>query len=212
MPGRITNRWGGLSDPQSPVALADSEGAIRTLAVSTAGVLSTVPPPGPPGLVTDDFTRADGVGLGVTPVGAAAWQYPSGMAANWSIVSNAAHASGGGNMAYVDTGLADGTLGMTKGGGNTALMWRTVADCSSGFLWISGSIWSLPGFGQLADLSGDPAPGATLTVILAGTLMTFKVNGTTTGTYTSSTNVGQTRHGLYCNGSTNTFDDFSFTP
>lgn len=180
--------------------------------------------------ITDSFTRADSTSaLGTTTTGSKTWVQTAG---TWGIATNKAYVSSGTAsqvcIAAVDATVADCTIAATFTAGaasNTGLAFR-VTDASNFyqvdthvggtasiamFKCVGGAFTAISIPATAAFVSGD-----VLTVVLLGSSITLKKNGTTFATVTDSTFTTQTKHGMYIEAPTGTspggrIDDFSIT-
>lgn len=188
--------------------------------------LVTDPPPG----FSDNFNRANAATLGSTSGESRPWQVGATTGTpTWSIVSDQAMltASATGNaVAWVEAYLADGTLQVTvptAGAAHGAGVVFRVTDginyyylaraTSADFhyaLWkrVAGTATQIGATSTVTITSGD-----VIQVVLAGSSIVVKVNGTTLFTVTDTTFLTATKHGLYATGSTAldvVFDSVSF--
>lgn len=172
---------------------------------------------------TDNFNRADAATLGASYVASSQAGTPV-----WSIVSNRASltaATSGNNVISRECNSADGTLQVTiAAGGATkqmglaarvqdALNNLRVAPLSTGDLryTLFKRVASTSTVVQTATTK-TVADGDVMQVVLAGTSVIVKVNGTTIITATVSEFTGVTKHGLFCSSGTldGAFEDLSF--
>jgi hypothetical protein len=181
--------------------------------------------------IADTFNRADSTSaLGTTTTGAKTWVQTAG---TWGIASNKAYVSSGTAsqvcIATVDAGVADCTISatMTAGSNSNAGIAFRVTDAlnfyqvdtkvAGGtnvvlFKCVAGAFTAITIPAASAFVSGD-----IITVVLSGTGITLKKNGTTFASVTDSTFTTQTKHGLYVEAGTGVssparFDDFSIQP
>ena len=183
------------------------------------------------GGVADTFTRADSSSsLGVTSTGAVAW---SALRGTWGISTNRAYVSSGHSstlqFAVVESGLADGTIQFTVASNtfpNQSGSYFRATDANNGYILESGVASTAKLYKYVAGVATQIAASAgtvtfntgdVIQVVLAGTSITVKRNGTTIITVTDSTYTTQTKHGLYTivpSGGTTPLrlDDFSVAP
>lgn len=173
----------------------------------------------------DSFNRANGA-AGSTEVGGYAWTAnPTGDQASWGINSNRMSKLNtfvltAPKELLIDDGQANGTIKVTFVSANTGvsgIAFRVTSDLSSGFLAsrdsASGTYTikhrSGTTYTTLYTSSGIGAAGDVVQVVLNGTSISLKVNGTTLTTITSSLSLTGTKHGLW-GGATaaSTYEDF----
>lgn len=160
--------------------------------------------------------------MGNAQTGGQAWTAFSGTAwarnANGTGVTTAVTDRG---YLVVNDGQSDGVLSLTIGatGGTPGLVFRMASDFTTGYMfWNSAGSWTLSKQTALGSRSNvvSPVSGAAnandvLSVVLSGSSIICKVNGTTVLTATDSTYTG-TRHGLYSySGSAARFLDWQHT-
>lgn len=182
--------------------------------------------------IVDNFTRADSTSaLGSTSTGSKTWTQKTG---TWGIATNKAYCSNGNasqlNFAYVDAAVADGTLSAvlttTSGPAYAGMIFRENGSDSCYFVEVqvgasyAPTIYKRVAGSQSTLTSGSAitfASGDTLSVVLAGSSITVKRNGTTIVSTTDSTFNANTKHGMYIvapasTTSTIRIDDFSIQP
>lgn len=177
---------------------------------------------GPTTIASDNFNRADGA-LGTTPVGSKAWTSPA-LSFGISIVSNQAKAdtvSIGG--AVIDGATLDYTVSVKLypvSGEQCGIIYRYADNLNYGRVHWNGSTGEVQiqtiiggGAAQQNQATTTWAAGDTLTVIIAGTLVTAQKNGGTLCSATVSNGAinGTTKQGIYANGDRSIFDDFLVT-
>jgi hypothetical protein len=178
--------------------------------------------------VADDFNRADSSSsLGSTSTGSAAW---TAVIDTWGISSNQAYKASGSStgIAVVESGHGDCTVSATLAAGistsNTGIVFRYQ---DSGNHWVleggngstQAALYKKTGGGSYTSIATSAGNvhftnGDVISVILSGSSITVKQNGTTIITTTDSAFSTATKHGLHISGNDNTarFDDFSVTP
>lgn len=179
--------------------------------------------------ITDTFTRADSTtSMGTTTTGSKTWTNLDG---TWGIDTNKGYCvlgpGGGLAKATVDATIADCTMSAvitSSGTPNCGFVLRAT-DASNCYLVEVGpgasyapKIYKVVGGTTTAIATGTAvtfASGDTLSVVLAGTSITVKRNGTTVASVTDSTFTTQTKHGFYVYAPSVAglprFDDFSLT-
>lgn len=172
--------------------------------------------------IVDNFNRADSATtLGTTSDGTKVW---SALAGTWGISTNQAYLptpNGTRSLAVVDAGLSDCTVSVTLATIAFSAMGLCVRVQDAGnfiaVTYASGTL-SVGEFAggsfnrSLLSTSVTFANGDVLSVVLSGSSLTFKKNGTTVGTATDATYQTNTKHGLYDGsglGSTQRWEDFS---
>lgn len=182
-------------------------------------------------IVSDSFNRANNLlTLGNADTGQT-WIVPadSQIAGTpvWGIISNTAYVPVPVNkdIAFVDAGVADGTIQVTiatTGGAASDLgvVFRYVDNANFWYANIenitpSYNLWQVVAgsFNQPTTGTTTVADGDVLSVVLSGTSITFKKNGTTLNTLTDATFQTATRHGIIDATGLGLvrFDDFSVT-
>jgi hypothetical protein len=188
---------------------------LTTTASPSDSVLTTLPVN-----ITDAFNRADNASsLGTTDTG----QTWSAAAGTWGIASNKARCFTAGNQSFavVESGASDCTIAVTvsgtlnAGGGITFRhqdvnnTWFVDSDSGGPGLWkvISGSYTQV-----VANLGGTSlVAGDVLSVVLSGSSVIVKRNGTTLYSGTQTQLQTATKHGLRDYGAGIRLDDFSIT-
>jgi hypothetical protein len=191
-------------------------GAYSATSTATAGAAITT-------YASDTFTRST---LGTTETGGFAWTQNNGSTSwscNGSQLVAAASATPAENECYIDDGQTNGTISVTRVAStyNSGIVFRaTGANDVNGYIfWISsGGVWTLSkrtasntytSLGTNNTIS--PLAGQVMSVVLNGSSITCKVNGTTVITATDATYSG-TRHGMWVNANNGqTWDGFSHT-
>lgn len=162
--------------------------------------------------VADTFDRADNASsMGSTSTGSAAW---TSLVGTWGIQSNRAYISAGVSaltcLASVECGIADGTISTTiataTSTSNSGLTFR-VTDVNNLYVLEGGNgsttakIYKRVSgtFTQIAESAGNVHfnAGDVISVVLSGSSIIAKQNGTTIVSVTDSTHLTQTKHGLY---------------
>lgn len=179
----------------------------------------------PPTIASDDFNRADGP-VGVTPLGGYTWTaYPSGDLALYTVNTNRLVAGAGRSQPatlLINDAQADGTVSAVlftvPVSGQSGVAFRAAADGSGLTFWREpGGTYRLSNrtaAGGITTVAGPSAAigaaGDVVSVEMAGTSITCKVNGATLFTHTDNTFTTNTRHGLYMPaGGSGTIEDFS---
>lgn len=175
--------------------------------------------------LADNFNRADNASsLGSTSTGSVPW---SALAGVWGIFTNRARSttSGAVTIAVVDCGSADGSVKVTvaaRTGADQPGLALRMATNGNGYLLESGNGSSKATLfkgvsGTYTVLAQSAAnlqfsAGDVIEVVLAGSSITCKRNGSTIITATDSTYNAVTKHGLYYFGGAGTreLDDFSY--
>lgn len=157
------------------------------------------------GLFRHTFTAADSA---VAIPSADTGESTQVLAGTWGISSNRAYlvtSTGSNNNAVVwNTGVSDGTFAVTFAVFNSAagrrLVFRAtdvdnlfIVDCSTLFTLYRRQAGAYTSMGTNAAV---PATGDVISVVLLGTSITVKQNGTTIISTTSSFNQTATRHGI----------------
>lgn len=197
----------------------------RVAAVNSAGtgtassVLTQATTSGVTTYAADNFNRANGA-PGSTPTGSYAWTavgINGAASGTWAVTSNQLALSGatGDQSLVVNDGQANGTVSVKCNQNDGGLVFRGVdgnnflmlwADSAGYKLMLRNNTWT-----QLASSGTTPAAGDVLSVVLNGSSITWKVNGTTLGAVTNTNNQSATRHGVRQGNGAGTFDDFSHT-
>lgn len=179
----------------------------------------------PPPTVTyavDSFNRADTTGgPGTTEVGGYTWSVTAGD--SFEVASNRLKGLAVATAppdCLIDDGQADGTISLTLPNASTngGIAFRISADRSTGYVFynnISGySLRKRTAAGTYVQLVAGPtganAPGDVLSVVLSGSSIVCKVNGTAVITTTDSSFTG-TRHGAVIFAANQSVDSFSHT-
>lgn len=199
--------------------------ALSRLVASTPYVSATATPDGPPATVyaSDDFNRVNNASLGVTPVGGLTWQNacPGTPTVTFTVFANtavlSANTSAAGADAYVDTAQANGTVRatITNPSGFPGLVFRAAGtNNATGYVFFkNGANYTLSSrtggalTAMLSTTGVTPAAGDIIEVVLNGSSIVCRVNGTAVITTTSSLNTG-TRHGIFNNSAGGQHDDF----
>ena len=174
----------------------------------------------------DTFTRANSSTIGTTETGGLTWA-TSGTG-TWDIISNKLRCTtpntATGAQCVVNSGSSDGTFSLVLSSFTMALAGftlRCAVDNTSAayvaFCNFSGKFELMRrapggGFTTIATSTGDIVAGDTLSVTLAGSSITGKINGVTAWSVTNTAVTTGTRHGFFVYGSgsdTAQFDDFS---
>ena len=171
----------------------------------------------PTAYAADNFNRVDGP-VGSTPTGGFAWT-PTAMSGTVTWATSGSHlagaTAGGEGLLLIDDGHADGTLSATYLGGDGGLVFRAVSATNFIMLWVNGGTWTLirqnSGYAVLAGGLAAAANGDVVQVVLAGSTVTVKVNGTQVYTGTQAINTTATKHGLRVADAGGAWDDFSHT-
>lgn len=168
---------------------------------------------------SDNFNRSNGA-LGTPSDGGSAWE---DVGPKFNIISNAAGnvTSGVPDVCFLDCGEADGTAQITltvKAGGSYFGLLVRAADANN-YICFRANPSNYEIFSVIAGSVGNataggstPANGDVMSVVLSGTSITGKVNGTNVvGPVTISSLTSNTRCGLYAYADTaSRFDDFSW--
>lgn len=170
-------------------------------------------------IVSDSFTRANSAtSLGTADTGQA-WVPLSD---TWGITSNTAYKVTASNQGYVviDSGVSDCTITVTVSGTTTAGGGITFRATDVSNLWFvecgsgASSVYKSQtgsGLTQMASGWAAFAAGDVMSVVLSGTSINVKKNGTSIGTLTNAFNQTATKHGLRDYTGTIRLDDFSVT-
>lgn len=174
--------------------------------------------------LSDDFNRADNAAsMGSTSGGGVAW---SALRGTWGIASNQGYTAtpngSATDIAVVETGVADGTVTVTLPTAPT-----TPSECGLTFRAVDISNWfvvqsagtALKVYRNVAGTvteigsaaSQRPASGDTLSVVMSGTSIVVKRNGSTVISLTDSAHTAATKHGLNNYQTGTRFDSFDFT-
>ncbi len=170
---------------------------------------------------TDTFNRTNsGSALGTPSDSGSAWVEA---ASNFGIFSNQAYGAGNGSptLSYLECSAADGTVQLTyvtPGAGSAGLAFR-VSDASN--FWVvrattafGYSVYKCVAttFSLVQTGSHIPANNDVVSVVLSGSSIIVKVNGTTDNTITDSFNAAATKHGLgsQVGDASSLFDSWSF--
>ncbi|UZX04328.1 fibronectin type III domain-containing protein [Arthrobacter sp. CDRTa11] len=198
--------------------------AVNGIGTGTYSATASAVAPTPPVIyVADTFTRADSSSLGTTETGALTWAAinPS----LWSIVSNTLNRIAGTittnpNDVAVDTGQANGTITVTNLGttANKGIVFRLPSGTNNtGYVFYNaGGTWTLSkrtgsnAYTALGTAAGvTPAAGDVMSVVLNGSSIVCKINGTVVITLTDTSYTG-TRHGVWSTGTVaGQFDNWS---
>ena len=169
--------------------------------------------------ITDSFDRADSTTtMGNTDTGQT-WVPNAG---TWGITSNTAYlqAGSGQNTTVVDSGVSDCTVGFTIStyAANLGFCLRSQNDSNHLLVTFGGGIALevytkiANSFTVIASNSTTVTSGDAVSVVLSGTSIVVKKNGTTVLSTTSSSFQTETKHGLRNFGATAArFNDFSVT-
>lgn len=166
--------------------------------------------------ITDTFNRANttaAAGLGTTSDGNWTWTDITTGSPRWQILSDEAHCtqtSGVLSIALIDFGDADGSLSLDlaqiSGGIASGLTFR-ITDISNNYNIQALSGTNASGcYRYVAD--GAHLVGSaftvhlndTISVVMNGSSVTVKVNGTTVSSFTDSTYTTNTKHGIIATG------------
>jgi len=172
---------------------------------------------GPTVYAADNFNRVDGP-VGSTPTGGFAWT-PTTMSGTVTWATSGSHlagtTAGGEGLLLIDDGHADGTLSATYLGGDGGLVFRAVSATNFIMLWVNGGTWTLirqnSGYAVLAGGLAAAVNGDAVQVVLAGSTVTVKVNGTQVYSGTQAINTTATKHGLRVADQGGAWDDFQHT-
>lgn len=167
-------------------------------------------------LVSDAFNRADSTtSLGTADTG----QTWTALAGTWGISSNKAYQVTSSTQAYavIDAGVGDCTIGLTLSTVGSGGITFRASDATH--LWFidattsSGNLYRCDGFGPnlIANLGTSWSNGDVMTVVLSGSSIVVKKNGTTVYSTTDSTYATNTKHGLRDYSGAGRYDDFSIT-
>lgn len=206
--------------------------AIKATYTSGVATTASVTPTSGAAVVTDAFTRADSGTIGTTETGGLTWA-TSGTG-TWDIVSNKLRCTSPntttGSQCVVDVsgagGSASGTISATlssfttslnglliRGGtDNTSAAYVAFRNAAAKFELMRRNAGG--GFTAITVSSTDVAAGNTLTVIISGSTITGKVNGTQVWSVTDTTITSGTRMGFFAYGTTGEtaqFDSFSYS-
>lgn len=174
---------------------------------------------------TDNFTRTDSASVpGGTETGALTWAVTGGVGATWGITSNRLrNKATADSVCTIDPGLASGTVSLTLPGAalNRGIAFRISTDGVEGFVfWRNASgTYELAakgtgGYFPVGSTFSGVTPGSddVLTVVMNGSAITCRVNGTTVITHTeASFAVGNTRHGAFSFTANDDFDAFTWS-
>lgn len=177
--------------------------------------------------VADNFNRANSsTSMGSTSTGSVAW---SALAGTWGITGNAGYIAAAPatlHMAVVESGVTNCTVEVkiaTNASSSSCGLFVRATDVSNGYIVESGSASTtaklyklVSGTATAIANSGSNVPfasGDVIQVVLSGTSIIVKKNGSTIISTTDSTFTTQTKHGLYgaFAASGVTWDDFSVT-
>lgn len=178
--------------------------------------------------IQDTFTRADSAALGITEVGAVAWEVDAGSESNWGIRDGqgALIAGFGNELALLETPWSDFTLEVTFPGIEgtlNGLAFRGSAG-TLGDSWIVAvddpPTWTVytvdDGVAtEVADTGVTAADGDVVNVRAVGSDIVVKINGIVRATLSDSWQQTGTRHGLAQRSSSfydGRWDDVSITP
>lgn len=233
------NSWSTIGTPTAATLAvtgltASTSYDFRVSATNTAGtgptssvLTQSTTSGGPTTYAADTFTRADSSSLGSTETGSLAWATAG--VGTWSIASNKLAVTSGSDsetQAVVNTSQSDGTITLTRSSASGASYFSGVvfraADAVAGssaylLFLLSGTTYSLrkrtalDTFTEIATGSGGSGDGDVVTIVLSGSSIIVKINGTQIISITDSSYTG-TRHGAFTWGTGSaTFDGFSHT-
>lgn len=156
--------------------------------------------------IADTFTRTSNANfMGATDTGSVPWRVETG-GGRWGIIGNSAYSSISvtNSGATVESGKADCTVTVTVTTRNNGCGLRFRESSESNYiLWYSdGTVYyssTSNGSFTVIGVAATFASGDVLQVVLLGSSITCKKNGTTVATFTNSFNSTATRHGLHSN-------------
>jgi hypothetical protein len=184
---------------------------LTTTSSPSDSVLSTAPLN-----ITDSFNRADSsTSLGTADTG----QTWTALAGTWGISSNKAYhvSTFADGYAVIDAGTGDCTVALTLSTvGSGGITFRAV---DSTHLWFvdatatGSNLYRCDGFGPnlMANLGTSWANGDIMTIVLSGSSIVVKKNGTSIYSTTDSTYATATKHGLRDYSGAGRYDSLSIT-